>query len=301
MPNWDGILKEIAAEARPHEVVRRRHLAELSRLTGRNAILYYSGWMQKPGIQDVAIDDSDRNGFMALLSGWDESQRKKGLDLILHTPGGDSAATGALGNYIRAMFKNDIRVFVPQMAMSGGTMLACAGKVVIMGKHSSLGAFDPQFGAVSAYGILSDMHRARDAIKRDETNMLVWRPIISKYPPGLVSRCVNAIEWANDTAREWLSNGMLAGKTDEVERVISSLGVKMDEDGIEHNAKAHERQFSMEQCREFGLEVKPLEGNQKIQDAVLSVHHACMWALANTKAVKIMENHEGSDFVRVVE
>ena len=301
MPNWHKICAEIASTPRHYEVVRRHYLAAFSTLTKRNAILYYSGWMQKPGISDdAAINDSDRNGFMSLLAGWNEKQRKKGLDLILHTPGGGVAATDALGKYLRAMFDGDIRVFVPQMAMSGGTMLACAGKAVVMGKHSSLGPIDPQIGGLSAFGVLSDLYRARKDIKDDNANALVWQPIIAKYPPGLVSRCVNAIEWANDIARDWLSNGMLKDNAKRVNRVISNLSVKMDGEEIEHFAKAHERQFSPEQCRKIGLKVHAIERNQEIQDAVLSVHHACMWALAQTKAIKIIENHEGSDFIRTV-
>ena len=46
------------------------------------------------------------------------------------------------------------------------------------------------------------------------------------------------------------------------------------------------------------MKIEMLENNQAVQDALLSVHHACMWALANTRAVKIMENHEGSDLIQ---
>ena len=50
--------------------------------------------------------------------------RKKGLDLILHTPGGDMAATKSLVDYLRIMFEGNVRAIVPQIAMSGGTMIA---------------------------------------------------------------------------------------------------------------------------------------------------------------------------------
>ena len=70
--------------------------------------------------------------------------RSKGLDLILHTPGGSGAATESLVNYLHQMFGNDIRAFVPQLAMSAGTILACSCKEIYMGKHSNLGLVDPQ-------------------------------------------------------------------------------------------------------------------------------------------------------------
>jgi len=40
--------------------------------------------------------------------------------------------------------------------MSAGTMLSCASKEIVMGKHSCLGPIDPQYGGVPAYNILSE-------------------------------------------------------------------------------------------------------------------------------------------------
>jgi ClpP class serine protease len=81
-----------------------------------------------------------------------ELKRGQGLDLILHTPGGDGAAAESLVDYLRSMFGRDIRAIIPQIAMSAGTMIACSCKTIIMGKQSSLGPVDPQYGAVSAVG-----------------------------------------------------------------------------------------------------------------------------------------------------
>jgi ClpP class serine protease len=47
----------------------------------------------------------------------------KDLDLIVHSPGGSPEATEAIVTYLRSKF-NDIRVIVPQAAMSAATMLA---------------------------------------------------------------------------------------------------------------------------------------------------------------------------------
>ena len=304
MPGWPQISAEILATPRPHEIVRRRYLAAFHEKTGRNVILYYSGWMQGhgAGVSGASIDNSDMNGFMSLLAGWDGKQRSRGLDLVLHTPGGEVAATESLGNYLRAMFGENIRVFVPQMAMSCGTMLACIGKTIVMGKHSSLGPIDPQFGGMSARWVMEDFVRAANAIKADAAYTGLWRPILSNYPPGWFSRCLRAIEWANDVAREWLADGMFKDEGENLaKKVVLGLGVTetpdLSGDGKEL-AKAHERQFSPIQCRDkIGLKVEMLEEDQNLQDVVLSVHHACMWALARTKAVKIMESHDGSDFV----
>ena len=117
MPNWNQLLDEINAAEGIHDVIRRRYLKEVFEITGRNVIIYYAGWFQKGSIAGIEINDEDKNGFMTVIH---ELDRSRGLDLILHTPGGDMAATESLVEYLRSMFDTDIRAIVPQLAMSGG-------------------------------------------------------------------------------------------------------------------------------------------------------------------------------------
>lgn len=44
---------------------------------------------------------------------------------------------------------------------------------------------------------------------------------------------------------------------------------------------------------EAGLNVKALEENQDLHDAVLTTHHAFTLTFAHRPAIKIIENHEG--------
>jgi ClpP class serine protease len=93
--------------------------------------------------------------------------RKKGLDLALHTPGGEAAATESLVDYLRQIFGTDIRAIVLQLAMSAGTMLACACKSILIGKQSSLGPIDPQLGGLAAHGIIEEFTKAYEEIQVD--------------------------------------------------------------------------------------------------------------------------------------
>ena len=45
---------------------------------------------------------------------------------------------------------------------------------------------------------------------------------------------------------------------------------------------------------EIGLKIIDLEENDELQDAVLSIHHCYMHTFANSNAVKIIENHNGT-------
>ena len=73
MPDWNQILEElnaVEAAARSQstfDLVRRRYLKQLHELTGRNVIVYYSGWLQKPNLSGTEINDEDKNGFMTAL------------------------------------------------------------------------------------------------------------------------------------------------------------------------------------------------------------------------------------------
>jgi ClpP class serine protease len=99
MPNWTSVLQEIATEQAKiaqssFDKVRLKYLKRLTAHTGRNAIAYYSGFLSKPNIAGTEINDEDINGFMLCIH---ELDRSKGVDLILHTPGGDGHAVENLG------------------------------------------------------------------------------------------------------------------------------------------------------------------------------------------------------------
>jgi len=198
MPSWHSILEEIRKRGSIHDVIRREFLAKLYDVTGRNVIVYYSGWLQKPGLPGVQVNDADKNGFMTALHQLD---RSKGLDLLLHTPGGETAATESLVDYLHSMFGTNIRAVVPQIALSAGTMIACAAREILMGRHSSLGPIDPQFGATPVHGIIEEFKRAHAEIKADPSKIPVWQPIIAKYAPTVIGECEKAIKWSVDMTR----------------------------------------------------------------------------------------------------
>ncbi len=190
MPNWNQILDETRTMGGACDVIRRQYLSEIHKATVRNVIIYYSGWLQNGGVPEIKFNDDDKNGLMTVIH---ELDRDLGLDLILHTPGGETAATESFVDYLRAMFGTDLRAIIPQLAMSGGTMIACACKEIIMGKQSSLGPIDPQLSGVPAHGVVEEFNRAKREIKEDPSAIPVWQPVVSKYPPTFIGECEKAI------------------------------------------------------------------------------------------------------------
>jgi enoyl-CoA hydratase/carnithine racemase len=290
MPSWHKLNEDIKVRGSTYDILRREWLSKLHAHTGRNVILYYSGFLQKPNLVGLHVNDADKNGFMTVIH---ELDRTKGLDLILHTPGGETAATESIVDYLHKMFGGDIRAIIPQLAMSAGTMIACACKEVVMGKQSSLGPIDPQFGGIPAHGIVEEFRRAFDEIKADSAKIPVWQPIIAKYHPTLIGECEKAISWSGDMTREWLLRNMLNGDakaTVKADAIVTEL--------MDHALTlSHARHLSAEKCESWGMKVTMMEDDQELQDIILSIHHACIHTLSATAAAKLIENHNGVAFI----
>lgn len=295
MPNWSELVKEIGQLGSPFDVLRRKYIADLARYTKRNVICYYSGFLQKSELgMATAVNDTDKNGFMTTINGLDIS---KGLDLVLHTPGGDTAATESIVDYLWSKFGSDIRCFVPQMAMSAGTMIACACREIWMGKQSSLGPIDPQFGNIPAHGVLEEFERAYNEIVNDPRTVPVWQAVIAKYPPAFIGECKKAVEWSNSLAQAWLLRNMLSSDAN-AEEVVRTILRELSDHSVN---LAHNRHLSAAKCKEIGLKIFDLESDQKLQDKVLSVHHIYFHTLSSTPAFKIIENHHGMAFIMQAE
>lgn len=312
MPNWHDILNEIGKMGSPHDVVRRNYLKKLSEYTGRNTIVYYSGWLQK-NVPGSEVNDSDKTGFMTVVNGL---ERSKGLDLILHTPGGLTAATESLVDYLHNMFGNDIRAIVPQLAMSAGTMIACSCKSIVMGKQSNLGPIDPQLGHLPAHGIVEEFKRAHAEIKDARINAIthpndpaaiaevnakiaLWQPIVAKYSPALIGECEKNIEWSESMVEDWLTRNMLSNLSpDELDRVKGTIMKELADHAV---SKSHGRHIPMQKCIDIGLKIEKLEDDQSLQDLVLSVHHSCIHTLSETPSFKIIENQNGIAFIQMAQ
>jgi hypothetical protein len=265
MPSFHNLLQETKVRGSVFDILRREWLEKLASHTGRNVIIYYSGWLQKPGMPGLQVNDADKNGFMSVIHGLD---RSKGLDLVLHTPGGETAATESIVDYLHSMFGTNIRAIVPQLAMSAGTMIACAAREIVMGKQSSLGPVDPQFGGIAAHGIVEEFKRAYEEIKADPAKIPVWQPIIAKYHPTFVGECEKAIDWASEMVREWLARGMFSGEADAQKKIDTILNELAD---------------------------------HALTKTVLSLHHACILTLGGTPAFKMIENQNAVAFIQVAQ
>jgi hypothetical protein len=301
MSTWGQILGEIRladenGDVQAFDTVRNKHIKALSDFTQRDTIIYASRWTSgdvPPNL--VSINDEDVQAFMEALSGL----RNDNLDLILHTGGGSAEAADAIVSYLRQKYKN-IRIIIPQVAMSAGTMLACAADSIVMGKHSSIGPIDPQFilqtsvgvQVLPAQAILDQFEIAQKDCADNPKNLNSWLPMLSQYGPALLVRCKNQIDFGKELIDNWLKVYMFKDNPNEIpDKIAAYLS--------DHsNFKTHAKHINIEKAKEIGLKIEQLENNQEFQDKVLSAFHAAMHTLNGTSTTKIVTNQNGSCFLK---
>lgn len=294
MPTWSVILNEARklGASNPNAAIdyivnqKNNFLSRLSEKTGRNTILYFSSFLQKQPSNDASINDLDINAFMENIHGLDKS---RGLDLILHTPGGDLAATEQIIKYLKSCFHGDIRAVIPQMAMSAGSMIAVSCKSVIMGKQSSLGPFDPQLNGVPCQSALREFYKAVEDVSKNPASLGLWQAILSKLNPTFLTLCAQADKLAEELTEKILEDKEIKP---QIKQRIKNTFAKNEE------SKTHSRHFDRDKCKEAGLDVIDLEADNELQDIVLSIHHCCMILAEQTPVVKIVENNIGGCYIR---
>jgi hypothetical protein len=223
-----------------------------------------------------------------------------GLDLILHSPGGDPDAAASLVRYMRSKY-SDVRVFVPLAAMSAATMWALAADRIVMGKHSQLGPIDPQLILpqagimVPAGSLIRQFDRAVAETREDPARLNAWLPTLQQYFPGLLEMCEDADTLSRSLVREWLGRWMLAGHPEPDRSTTAEAIVTFFAD--RSHQPSHSLGIDRDKARTVGVVVEDLEDDPALQDAVLSAHHAAMHTLSATPTVKLLENHLGRAFV----
>lgn len=304
MPTWSEILTEIKvslAQNNPNtfDLIRRQYLKKLSDHTKRNVILYATAFTQKTAAPELlAVTEEDVQGMMEVSF----KLPKEPVDLIIHSPGGSPEAAEGIVEYLHAQFP-EVRVIVPQIAMSAATMIACSGSSVVMGKHSNLGPVDPQLiintptgpSSNPAKAIIDQFNKALNEI--NDPAKQAWAILLNQYGPSLITQCENYITMSENLVREWLDRFMFKSMPAAQKKPIIESIAKFLSD--HDNFKSHGRHISREKAKKIGLVIEDLEKDQTFQDLVLSVFHATTHTFASTTACKIIENQNGKAFIKI--
>jgi hypothetical protein len=296
MPTWGELTDELTQtqpdqkeQLLPQGVLRRKYVERLSAYTKRDTFIYYTGWMDganfPPG--SVSLVLSDMAGFMEACS----DRKSKQLDLVIHSPGGEADAVEQISEYLRTQFDH-IRAIVPVAAMSAATMLALSADEVVMGAHSQLGPIDPQITIMTAEGPRTASAQAiRDQFEMakqqcaDPKLMAAWLPILRMIGPGLLAACDHSAKRAEQIVEKAMRQHMLASGKDAAKKAKKAAKWFGDAETF----LSHGRPVRRDEAREHDVVVADLEDDPKLQDLVLSVHHATSISLSGGTIAKLIE------------
>lgn len=119
--------------------------------------------------------------------------------------------------------------------------------------------------------------------------------IISKYHPTLVVGCEQAIKWAQEFVENSLKTVMFAGQADAEEKAKAIVDFLSDFDSTRH----HSRHININRCKEIGLNIIQMEGDDTLQYLILTVHHCYIQAMDGGRVAKVVENDRGIAHVRM--
>lgn len=304
MPTWGELLAQLSQGEWidpqgniDFDGLRRQSIAALTAYTGRNTVVYSTDFLNpgKGGNPDLAITLADVQGLMEVFK---DLPVGNGLDLIIHSPGGDPTAADSLVRYTRSRFK-DVRAIVPVAAMSAATMWSLSADAIVMGRHSQLGPVDPQMnfggGMIPAGAIRRNFTKAQKECADDPRLLSGWVPTLQQYFPGLLEMCEDYTRLSRELVEEYLANYMFKRRRDRAALAAAARFFADDELHI-----AHSRGIGREQLKPLSLKIQNLEDDDRLQDLVLTVHHSYTHTFGGTGAIKIIENNLGRSWLKLM-
>jgi ClpP class serine protease len=165
---------------------RRRALDSISRerestvitLIHRQESLSLLGF---PLVRYIDIDDAE-----SVLRAIRDTPQGRGIEIILHTPGGLVLAAQQIAAALAA-HDGEVTAVVPHYAMSGGTLIALGADRIVIDDHAAMGPVDPQLGQYPAASLVAVAQRPGD--HEDQTLIMadVGRKAIAQVE-GFVTR-----------------------------------------------------------------------------------------------------------------
>ncbi|MEN6518895.1 MAG: hypothetical protein ABFC38_12085 [Methanospirillum sp.] len=271
------------------DIVRRKYLRQLADRTGRNTVLLYSCWPDRLGHPGTSIGDVDKVGPMTVVGGLDPGL---GLDPLIHMPGGDTAATGAIACDRRAL-RLRYPAIVPQLALAAATVLCCAARVVMMGIQSSLGPIDPRVNNRPAYAVVEEFNRTGREMKEEPRP----DPALAAGPRAVRTDHGRRVREGDRLVPRGRLRPSPFGHVCQRTRRRHPRGPGAPRPDRPPGHDGPRAQPPIETVREKGLAVPALKDDPALHDAVLSVHNAALLTFTNTPVHRPIENQDCLSFI----
>lgn len=144
------------------------------------------------------------------------------LYLLINSPGGYVSSSYKVAKGLRKHF-NEIVVFVPHIAASGGTLISLIGNKIVMGMMSQLTPLDPQMGDVSALNTARG-HRNVTAYFSDRSESdapYTYKVLAEKFDAAQLDSAYSALQLMKKYVSEIL--GESGYKKEKIEGIAKQL------------------------------------------------------------------------------
>jgi ClpP class serine protease len=263
---------------------RQELLQKLGDSIGRTAIAYFTSQ-----IHPVVIDAVDADMLEEALR---QSDLRRGLCLILDTPGGDGISAERIVRICRIYSKNKFDVFIARRAKSAGTIIALGADKIFMGETSALGRIDPQIVAkekngtqsvVPAHVVVKSFDYLVSKTKASVENKEVYLQQLGNYNAKEIELIRRQMKMTEDIALRCLKQGMWADMSErEIKRKIAPFVTPV-------TTKAHTRDIFFDEARNTGLNVELVRHDTALWNIVCD-YYILAWDFVTGKYCKLIES-----------
>jgi ClpP class serine protease len=179
----------------------------------------------------ASLGISEEFGIETVLSQISESAKEseRSVFLLLNSMGGSLQSSYKTAKAIRDSFKK-ITVFVPHMALSGGTVVALAGDNIVMGRMSQLSPLDVQLSLPAGFPVsANDFLRCKARLdeffkdRKVESVPYSWKVLADNLDGTIIENVTSAQETACQYVTEILKKSKYPHPNDLARALVYNL------------------------------------------------------------------------------
>lgn len=208
------------------------------------------------------------------------SQRRKGLLVIIDTPGGIVEVAERIVTILRHYY-TDVKFLIPDRAMSAGTVLVMSGDAILMDHFSCLGPVDPQLfieGKPTPTSVLSYLEQYERFVKKSEEGSLTSADLVllQKMDAADLRQYELAAELSVRLIRDWLVKYKFKdwSKHNSTDKVVTEREKKARAEEIaralndQERWGTHGRGINRDVLADLKLRIDDLEADSKLSGLV---------------------------------
>ncbi|MGE3997260.1 MAG: ATP-dependent Clp protease proteolytic subunit [Variibacter sp.] len=286
----NNIQRQIFAERAQFPSTRTAAIRAVEKnLNGRTLVTFFTSFNH---IVEIENDDCDM-----LQSVLQHIDLKKGLALMIDSPGGDGLAAELIVNTCRAYSgTGDYWVIVPGSAKSAASIICMGASKILMADSSQLGPVDPQiirregnntWRQFSAYNLVSSYDKLFASAVSTKGNLEPYLQQLQAFDIRDINHYRDLISLSEDIAIKILKSGMMKGKTKA--QIRKSIQLFLDP---KMGTISHSRSINRAEAADCGLTIEKLDVHSPRWQAIYELYVRTQEFVNSRYASKCVESSD---------